>query len=84
MESEIEVNFSIGTRDGKATEQTFGIVGRWPADWWDTVKHPELWDVYVIPAIQQLRQQAAYRAHGDGCVCHICDGRIDMPHLVSK
>jgi hypothetical protein len=57
----------------------FGIDMNLPEDWWDTKKHPELWEGYVIPAFQQLRQQAASQAHGEKCECHICSGEIDEP-----
>lgn len=79
---EIETWFAIGTVDGKpVTQQSFAIQGTWPADWWDTKKHPELWEIYVIPTIQQLRCEAAYRAHGENCSCHICSGEIDEPKI---
>lgn len=55
----VETTFAIGTCDGKPTEKTISIVGRWPADWWNTDRHPELWEAYIRPAFEQLRQRAA-------------------------
>lgn len=79
--NEVEVSFLVNTTEGRATEASFAVDSHWPADWWDTKKHPDLWENYVIPAIQQLRQEAAYRAHGRSpdCLCHICQGEIDEP-----
>jgi hypothetical protein len=69
---------SVLNAEGK---NEYAIDGLWPEDWWDTTKHRELWEAYVIPAFQQLRQQAAYRAHGDDCKCRICSGEIDEPKI---
>lgn len=69
--------------NGADAQNDFGVDMELPREWWDTAKHPELWEAYVIPAIQQLRQAAAYQAHGDNCVCAICSGNIDEPSVVS-
>lgn len=69
--------------NGPEPTNDFGIDMELPIEWWDTTKHPELWDGYIIPAIQQLRQAAAAHAHGDGCACTICSGHIDEPRITN-
>jgi hypothetical protein len=70
--------------NGPDPKDDFGIDMELPKDWWDTTKHPELWEAYIVPAVQQLRQRAASLAHGDDCLCLICSGMIDEPRITNE